>query len=136
MYRDGKGVTKNYNEAVQWYTKAAEHGNASAQYDLGLMYNEGKGVPRDYKEAAAWFTKAANQGLVEAQNSLGLMYDMGQGVPQNDVCAYKWWNLAAAQGHELAIINRDSALNNLTPTQIAEGQRLSMEFKPLVETEK
>ena len=30
-YKHGKGVAKDEKEAVKWYTKAAEKGNASAQ---------------------------------------------------------------------------------------------------------
>jgi len=34
MYRKGKGVPKNKAEAVKWYRKAAEQGDADAQYWL------------------------------------------------------------------------------------------------------
>ncbi|MDA0238165.1 MAG: hypothetical protein O3B03_06590, partial [Proteobacteria bacterium] len=38
-------------KAVKWYRRAAEQGNAKAQYNLGLMYDNGQGVPQDYQEA-------------------------------------------------------------------------------------
>ena len=38
MYYNGKGVRKDYAQAVQWYRKAAEQGHAKAQLNLGLMY--------------------------------------------------------------------------------------------------
>jgi TPR repeat protein len=31
MYDNGEGVTQDYKQAVHWWTKAAEQGNASAQ---------------------------------------------------------------------------------------------------------
>ena len=31
MYEDGRGVTQDYQEAVKWYRKAAEQGDAEAQ---------------------------------------------------------------------------------------------------------
>ena len=31
MYIDGKGVPQDYQQAVTWFTKAAEQGHASAQ---------------------------------------------------------------------------------------------------------
>ena len=40
----------------------AEAGDASAQYNLGLMHAEGRGVPQDFAEAATWYRKAAEQG--------------------------------------------------------------------------
>ena len=48
MYYNGKGVRKDYAQAVQWYRKAAEQGNAKAQFNLGLMYYNGQGVSHDY----------------------------------------------------------------------------------------
>jgi Sel1 repeat len=72
MYYQGKGVPRDYPEAVRWYRKAADQGYAKAQYDLGNMYSQGKGVPQDYAEAARWYRKAADQGDTRAQRILGL----------------------------------------------------------------
>ena len=69
MYETGRGVEQN-EEAVKWFQKAAEQGNATAQYILGVAYAEGKGVEQDYKEAVKWFQKAAEQGHAEAQENL------------------------------------------------------------------
>ena len=38
---------------MKWYRKAAEEGNAYAQYKLGEMYNFGRGVPENYAEASS-----------------------------------------------------------------------------------
>ena len=54
---------------MKWYTKAAEQGHASAQYNLGVMYDTGKGALQDYKEAVKWYTKAAEQGHANAQGT-------------------------------------------------------------------
>ena len=37
-YQYGKGVAKDYAEAVKWYRKAAEQGHARAQCNLGYCY--------------------------------------------------------------------------------------------------
>ena len=37
-YYDGQGVLKDYKEAMKWYRKAADQGDAMAQARLGLMY--------------------------------------------------------------------------------------------------
>jgi len=47
-------------EAVKWYRKAAEQGDADAQFNLGVRYDAGQGVQQDM--AAAWLRKAAEQG--------------------------------------------------------------------------
>ena len=62
-YANGRGVRKNYKEAVKWYRKAAEQGNAEAQNNLGLMYRIGRGVPKDYVAAYAWYRLAAYSGV-------------------------------------------------------------------------
>jgi hypothetical protein len=54
MYFKGNGVSQDYNQAVKWYTTAAEQGNACAQCHLGGMYFNGKGVIKDYVEAYKW----------------------------------------------------------------------------------
>jgi TPR repeat protein len=133
-YEEGVGVETNAVEAIKWYQKAAEQGVTAAEFSLGLMYYNGKGVPQDYSEALKWNRKAANQGNIGSQNNLGVMYAKGQGVPQDYVEAYKWYNLAAAQGNTNAIDNRDSIVRHMTPSQIAEAQRLSREFKPRQES--
>lgn len=55
-------LAQDYNEAWNWYTKAARQGHAGAAYNLGVMRVQGNGVQRDLIEALAWFNIAANQG--------------------------------------------------------------------------
>ncbi len=71
-------VPQDDKQAVHWFTKSAEQGDADAQYNLGLMYAEGDGVPQDDKQAVHWFTKSAEQGDAGAQFSLGVMYAEGR----------------------------------------------------------
>jgi len=70
MYQIGKGVTQDYKQAIEWYTKSAEQGYARAQCNLGYMYDNGEGVTQDYKQAFKWLTKSAEQGHDWAKNSL------------------------------------------------------------------
>ena len=70
MYREGKGVAKDGNQAVYWYRKAADQGDEDGQYGLGLMYEDGKGVAKDYKQAVYWYRKAADQGHEDAKQAL------------------------------------------------------------------
>jgi TPR repeat protein len=130
-------VSQDYVEAVKWFRKAADQGEAVAQYNLGLMYYNSKGVPRDYVEAVKWFRKAADQGDADAQFILGLMYAKGEGVPQDYVQAHMWMNLASSrypasekERREKAEKNRDIAASKMTPAQISEAQRLTRKWKP------
>ena len=63
----GKGVAQDSAEAVNWYRKAAGHGNADAENTLGAIYAEGRGVPRDYVRAYAWFSLAMLAGDQRAE---------------------------------------------------------------------
>ncbi len=121
---------EDYAEAVKWYRKAADQGNAEAQNNLAVMYANGQGVPQDYAEAVKWFRKAAGQGFPRAQHDLAVMYANGQGVPQDYAEAYKWFNLAASQGDASASADRNKLALSMTPDQIAEGQRRSSAFVP------
>jgi WD40 repeat protein len=62
---------------VTWYRKAAEQGNADAQYSLGFMYENGRGVPRDDTAAASWYQKAAEQGNARLYDQPVLVIDPG-----------------------------------------------------------
>ena len=82
--------------------KAAEQGDAEAQFNLGGLYADGDGVPQDDKQAVDWYRKAAEQGYADAQNNLGVMYAKGRGVPQDDKQAAEWYKKAAEQGDAYA----------------------------------
>ncbi|MBQ3577504.1 MAG: SEL1-like repeat protein [Firmicutes bacterium] len=90
IFDKGDGIGEDKEEAVRWFTKAAELGNDNAQADLGYHYDQGDGVPQDYEKAAKWYLKAANAGHMISQYNIGLMYIKGQGVRQSSAEA-KWW---------------------------------------------
>ena len=58
----GEGVAKDSAEAVKWFRKAVEQGDATAQGNLGAMYYNGEGVAKDAIEGAAWTNIAAASG--------------------------------------------------------------------------
>ncbi|MCL2644011.1 MAG: hypothetical protein FWD51_00955 [Betaproteobacteria bacterium] len=89
---------KTQAQRIETVKRAAEEGDARAQFDLGRLYVEGKGVPRNDAEAVKWFRKAAEQGNALAQSNLGWMYIKGFGVARNNVEAAKWYRKAAEQG--------------------------------------
>jgi TPR repeat protein len=93
-------VCQTFQEAVPCFRKAAEQGNADAQYQLGLIYERGfwGELHYNYLEAEIWIRKAAEQGNVDAQYHLGQAYE--QGVKDQEVI--KWYYKAANQGHEKA----------------------------------
>ena len=72
-YREGNGVSMDLVEAVSWYRKAADQGDAKAQCSIGFnYYTEGESV-----EAVKWYRKAAEQGDALGQRCLAHMYAYG-----------------------------------------------------------
>jgi uncharacterized protein len=57
---------KDYNGAFSKFAVLAQHGNTSAQFNLGAFYLNGQGVQRDEKQAYEWFAKSAAQGDARA----------------------------------------------------------------------
>ena len=46
MYDLGHGVLQDYAQAAFWYRKAAEQGDALAQYYLGNLYDQATACPK------------------------------------------------------------------------------------------
>jgi hypothetical protein len=88
----------DYPQAMLWWRKAADQGDAEAQAAVGWLYFNGRGVPKDYSQAMLWFRKAADQGNAGAQNNIGVLYQNGWGTPKDNEQARYWFLLAAAQG--------------------------------------
>jgi len=126
----------DYLTAANEWRPLAESGDATAQFNLGLLYLDGRGVPQSPAEAATWFRRAAEQDYVQAQHNLGAMYGSGQGVKRDYVQAYKWLNICAAKGNSGCVTQRDLIAKKLKPGQVVEGQRLATDFKPQKEGEK
>ena len=99
-YQDGAyAASSHYKTFLHWYVIAAESGDRSAQYNLGLIYKKGDGVPRNDKVALKWWTLAAQQGHPKAALNVGVMHERGDTIPQNIAVAIKWYSLAGAQSH-------------------------------------
>lgn len=53
-------------EAMKWYLKSSEQGNAAGEYGLGQLYAKGEGVKQDYAQARALTLRSAEKGFVPA----------------------------------------------------------------------
>jgi len=102
MYYNGDNVDQSYEEAVKWYTLAAQQDDAEAQMLLGTCYSSGRGVEEDDYWASYWFTLSALQGNDYGQYNLGMCYYKGEGVEQDYEYAAQCFTDAAEQGNPLA----------------------------------
>ena len=91
MYAGGIIVPKDEKEAARWWWIAASQGDATAQFNLGLLYENGKRTS-DFAEASVWYRLSAEQGNAEAQYKLGLMYEQGWGVEKDKTEAMNYIN--------------------------------------------
>jgi ssDNA-binding Zn-finger/Zn-ribbon topoisomerase 1 len=67
-YENGqKQKEGNYKEAVKWYTKSAEQGDANAQFMVGGCYALGLGVAKNSIEGYAWCNIAIANGHEKAK---------------------------------------------------------------------
>jgi Sel1 repeat len=98
----GKGVDRDFEQALRWYRKGAEQGDARAQCGLGACFYNGAWVAQDYAEGVSWFHKAAEQGYVGAQYNIGIAFSNGNGVDKNLSEAASWYHKAAEQGSTAA----------------------------------
>ena len=79
--------------------RMADHGDATAQFRLGVSYAMGENVVQDAQQSVVWFRKAAEQGNDQAQFRLGFSYAFGFGVAQDEPQAVFWYRKAAEQGN-------------------------------------
>lgn len=118
----------DYANAAEYFLKAAQQGDAEAQFSLANMFVEGQGIPRDEQQAVSWFRKAAEQGFVPAQVNLGVMYTQGEGVERNLVEAHKWFNIAGGAVDEEGVDLRAVVEEQMTPAEITEAMRLAKDW--------
>jgi hypothetical protein len=132
---DAYAAKFDFENARQWYEKAATQNDRDAQYRLGYFYltgkpamNGAKGIDKDPKLSFFWFRKSAYQGDGYAQRQLGLAYREGQGVNQDKIEAYKWFSLAMKAGEPTAKEYLERLILEFTTQQVQEGERGAQSF--------
>jgi TPR repeat protein len=127
-------LDRDYATALdKWRPLAARKTESSAaQLFLGLMHAQGQGVAEDRAAAAEWYRRAADQDNMVAQVRLGLLYGAGNGVARDLVQAHLWASLATRrESHvqKMAQAFKEALRADMTPTQIAEAERLSATWR-------
>lgn len=120
-------------QAALWFRKAADQGNAVAQYNVGALYTAENGHRNDAR-AAQWYRKAADQGLAAAQSELALFHVNGWGVPKDTVAGYALLSCAAAAvpeapNRDVVLKNRETLSGYMSAQQIGAAEALAAEMK-------
>jgi TPR repeat protein len=121
---------RQYEQAFTAFQKAADAGDAQAQYMTALMIYRGQGVGANPTEAARYYTLAARNNFPKAQYNLAILYYEGTGVERNDVEAYKWLYLANRQGEPRAANMLPVANRNLTAALKAQAINEALAIPP------
>lgn len=67
-----------YEDAIAIWLPLASAGDASAQFNIGVMYANGLGVDRDMRSAMEWWSRAAKQLHVRAAHNMALAMLSGE----------------------------------------------------------
>ena len=89
-------IEGDYEGALEYFTRAAELGNAAAHHALSIMYYKGEGVEKDVEKHVYHEEQAAIGGHPAARYNLGVI-EMGNGRFER---AKKHFIIAANRGHE------------------------------------
>lgn len=91
FYSFGKyGLPKDFQKSYQWYVKAANQGNQSAQYNLGLAYRHKRGVDKDILKSIEYFKQALSNNFWLAACRLGDIYN-DEGAVQDPEIAESYY---------------------------------------------
>ena len=88
---------KEYKNAFIYCSIAAQKGDDTANYCIGLMYLHNLGIEKDYSKAFDIFNKLSFKKHAGANNSLGYIYQNGWGQKQDFKLAFKYFELSANQ---------------------------------------
>lgn len=101
-YYYGRGVDKDFKQAVSYYQLGAEGtwGNADALRGLARCHYYGHGVEQNYLEAVRLWERADD---AESTYNIGKCYELGLGVEKNQPAATTWYAKSAAKGNVVAM---------------------------------
>lgn len=75
-YKNGHGVSKDYDKSRNWYRRAVDRKDYSGSFNLGNLYME---EIRDYAKARKWFQYGIDRGYKHGFYELGQLYEDGKG---------------------------------------------------------
>ena len=89
-------------EAVYWWRKGADRGDADCMHLMGLSYHHGEGAEKDMRKAFEWLEKASELGHADATHDLAVYYENGTGVDKDEAKAVELYVKAAGLGNSIS----------------------------------
>jgi TPR repeat protein len=99
MFTSGQGVSQNDTTALMWTRKAAEGGDAGAQFRLGTRYHR------------------ASMDRLQIDSA------------ESRIEAYKWFHLASAQGYKGSDAAGERVALGMTREEVADGNQRTAAFE-------
>lgn len=96
-YLDGRGTTRNREQAIGWLEKSAAGNNPKAMLALSVIYASSND-PKDDKRSLAYLQRAAEAGNADAQHNLGIRSAGDRDGRPNLPLAIEWMTKAATSG--------------------------------------
>ena len=96
--------------AAYWYRKAAEQGNAAAEYNLGCCCEHGWGVEKSLHRALRHFAKAGEQGVAPALTRRAKL--LAAGVPAEDLGEERFEELKPDRATALELLIRAARMDH------------------------
>lgn len=124
---------KDYSTAAKYLKKAAEKGNADAEYYLGLLYFTGRGVDKDGMLAIDYWDKAAKLHQPQALAAQGTFYlNTGSKENPNLSKAFYYFQQAAKYGDKGSknLINFMTIMTQGSSRNLHHAQQLAQLNKP------
>ena len=95
-YQNGFGCEQSFEQAAEWFKKAAGQGHAPAMATLGSLYHNGMGVPQIDKRAFELWQQSRALGNTHPglHSILGVCHELGHGVAMDYLEARRFYKLA------------------------------------------
>jgi TPR repeat protein len=90
---------RDYEKAFPILRKAAELGNAEAQYNLGYFLQNGVEISKNENEAFQWYKKSSENGFNDGHYAMMMAYANGSGTEINHEKAFEY-ALKCAQNND------------------------------------
>jgi len=117
----------DFANAMPMLLQAANHGDARAKLDLGVVYEKRAELTgRDQERALGWYREAALAGLPDAMMKLGEMYENGEVDKKSDtVSAAAWYERAAKLGDAEGVL-KEAAMDGRSDKAAGRARELAL----------
>jgi uncharacterized protein len=126
LYKEGRGVPQDKQEAVRLFGLASIGDNTEAKVEYAIALYNGDGVQRNQQAAVTLFHQAALKNNPIAQDRLAHILAAGVAAPADPVAATKWWLISKATGE--TDLTLDDFVNKLDPDKRAEGEKQAQKW--------